>query len=509
MRNFVSLLTLLLIVFVFSTIESCQSDKPDIVIVNAKVVDGSGNRSYQAHVYVKDGIISQIDTALHNPSEGTKTIDAAGRVLAPGFIDVHSHGNPLTHGAFANFLAMGVTTITLGQDGFSPATDSLAGWIDSVDQKGIGPNIAMFIGHGTLRNLAGVGNTEQITAEQLKEMSGILEKNLPFTFGMSTGLEYAPALYAAENELLSLAAVVGKNDKMTMSHMRNEDDDAIINSIEELIDQGKYCQVHIAHLKSVYGKGAARAEEILKVLYDARKAGVEITADVYPYMASYTGIAILFPDWAKTNEQLQKVIKTRRPELKEFIVNKVNARNGPDATLFGTDPYKGKTLKQVADEMELPFEKVLIDSIGPEGASAAYFVMNKELQERFITDPLLAISSDGSPVSYHPRGHGTFAKLIETYVVKDSKLTLEEAVRKVTSYPASILGLNKRGVIKTGYRADLILFDPQQVRAVADYSAPHQLAEGFDYVIVNGKLAIEKGVLNKALFGKVLIPGID
>ena len=364
----------------------------------------------------------------------------------------------------------------------------------------------MFIGHGTLRTLAGIGNTAEITDEQLARMSQLLENNLPFVFGMSTGLEYAPALYAREDELLALAQVVGKHNKMIMSHMRNEDDDAIISSIEELLDQGKYCQVHIAHLKSVYGKGAERAEEILNVLYEARKAGIQITADCYPYMASYTDIAILFPDWAKTEEQLKQVITTRRKELETFIINKVNARNGPEATLFGTDPYKGKTLQQVAEKMHRPFEKVLIDSIGPEGASAAYFVMNRELQERFLTDPLVAISSDGSPVSYHPRGHGTFAKLIETYVVNKNKLSLEEAIRKVTSYPASILGLKDRGTIKPGNVADLIIFDPQQVKAVASYSDPHQLAIGFDYVFVHGHLALDNGQFSKERYGRVLTP---
>ncbi len=492
---------LFLLLFLFI---GCQGET-DLIIRNAKVVDGTGKMAYKANLHIANGRIIEIDSTL-SEFDAVKTINANGKVVAPGFIDLHSHGNPLTQGAFKNYLAMGVTTITLGQDGFSPEIENLTHWIDSVEQKGSGSNIAMFIGHGTLRKMAGIGNTSDITKEQLSQMIEILNVNLPYVFGMSTGLEYAPALFAKENELLALARVTGQSDKMIMSHMRNEDNDEIISSIEELLRQGQFARVHIAHLKSVYGKGAARAEEILNVLYEARKNGINITADVYPYTASYTGIDIVFPDWAKTEEQFKLVKKTRRVELEKFIVNKVNSRNGPAATLFGTAPYQGKTLKQVAEEMKLPFEQVLIDSIGPEGASGAYFVMNKELQERFIIDPLIAISSDGNPTGFHPRGHGTFARFIEEFVVKRKMLTLEEAIKKITGKPAAILGLSDRGEIKVGNYADLTIFDPAKVRAVATYGNPHQLAEGFDWVLINGKIALNKGQFSDRLHGKVLNP---
>jgi len=366
------------LLFLFFLFLNNNLNASDLIITNVMVVDGTGAKPFIANVHLSEGKIVAIDKTLKLKSGTAKTIDATGKVLTPGFIDVHSHGNPLTHGAFNNFLAMGVTTITLGQDGFSPNVENLSDWKKDVEANGIGPNIALFIGHGTLRKLVGVGNTADISAEQLASMTMMLKSNLPYVFGMSTGLEYAPALYAKEGELLALAKVVGEADKIIMSHIRNEDDDAIFKSIQELLGQGEFARVHISHLKSVYGKGAERAEQILKLLYDARAKGINITADVYPYTASYTGIAILFPDWAKTNEQLEIVIKTQRNELEEFIVKKVNARNGPESTLFGSHPYQGKTLKQVSEELDIPFENVLIDSIGPEGASAAYFVMNKD-----------------------------------------------------------------------------------------------------------------------------------
>ena len=479
----------------------------ELAIINALIIDGSGKSGYKGHVYVQNGEIAFIDNQESKPRKAQKTIDAKGRVLSPGFIDLHSHGNPLFHGDFHNFIAMGVTTISLGQDGFSPSTERLKYWINNVHDQGINPNIAMYLGHGTLRTLAGVKEEVKITPEQQQKMESILKANLPLVFGMTTGLEYSPALYAESDELLALAKIVGSKNKLIMSHMRNEDDDAIVNSLNELIEQGQYSRVHVSHMKSVYGKGAKRAEEILEVLHQARDKSVSITADVYPYSASYTSIAIVFPDWAKTNEQLAIAKKTRRDELEKFIRNKVNARNGPESTLFGTEPYRGKTLKQVAEEAGKPFEQVLIDDIGTEGISAAYFVMNDALQSRFIKDPLVAVASDGSPVSYHPRGHGTFAKVIQEFVYNRNLFSLEQAIHKISGYPAKIIPLETRGIIKEGNYADLLLFEPTNITAKANYGSPHQLASGFDYVIVNGKIVLENGKFNDPHSGRVLTPG--
>lgn len=291
-----------------------------------------------------------------------------------------------------------------------------------------------------------------------------------------------------------------------MSHMRNEDDHALEDSIAELLEQGDDARVHISHLKSVYGSGTARAEEILGILDDARANGVSITAEIYPYSASYTGIGIVFPVWAKTQEQFDVAKVERREELAEYLRNRVNQRNGPEATLLGTDPWTGKTLADVAHEMELPFEDVLIDVIGPRGASGAYFVMNDELQARLLQDPNVGVCSDGSPTGFHPRGHGTFAKIIETYVNELGVLSLPEAVAKMTSFPAGILRLYDRGAVKANMKADLIVFDPQAVRETASYPDPLRLADGFDIVIVNGNVARENGSLDAGLHGEVLKP---
>ncbi len=482
-----------------------SAEMADFAVINASVIDGTGAQPFRANVYITNGRISAIDTELKVP-QAKEIINADGRYLTPGFIDLHSHGSPLRQGDFKNFIAMGVTTISLGQDGSSPMTDDLATWVSKANKRGMYTNVAMFIGHNTLRRLVKTGPVADISETQLAAMKQILATNLDSAFGLSTGLEYSPGLHAREDELIALAKIVGEKNKLIMSHMRNEDDDALIESINELLRQGNYARVHASHLKSVYGKGAERAEEILAVLSTAREKGIDISADVYPYSASYTGIAIVFPDWAKTTEQFESAKQTRRKELAEFIYNKVTSRNSPESTLFGTEPYVGKTLALVAEELGKSFVDVLIDDIGPGGASAAYFVMDKALQDRLIVDPMISLSSDGSISGFHPRGHGAFAKFIEEYVVERGLLSLVDAVSKLTSYPASILQLKYRGQVKVGYHADLIVFSPDNVKATATYSSPHQLAEGIDYVFVNGQLAKSPTGFNESLFGYVLSP---
>ena len=500
----------LIAVILFTQLISCASEPKitsvDIAIINGKIIDGTGKKAYNSSIYIQGDSIVYIGNIKNSTLKIGKTIDAKGKFVSPGFIDLHAHGNPLKTPDFENFLAMGVTSIVLGQDGSSPNVKDLKGYLETVNQQNLGVNVIEFVGHGTLRNLAGIGIKSKISATELETLKSILKEQLKYSFGLSTGLEYAPGLYAEESELMELAKIVGKQDKIIMSHMRNEDNDELITSINELAKQGEYTRVHIAHLKSVFGKGAQRANEILDTIKQIRKSGIDLTADVYPYMASYTGISIVFPDWSKTAKQFTVAKRNRKTALETFIRNKVNLRNGPEATLLGSAPYIGKTLAEAAASKNKPFEKFVVEDLGPQGSSAAYFVMNKELQETLIQDDLIGVCSDGSKTGFHPRGHGTFAKVIENYVVKDSILSLEKAVQKMTSYAADILQLKDRGVLQVGKKADILIFDPANVKATATYVNPHQLAKGFDLVLVNGKITREKQQLRTQLNGKVLLP---
>ncbi len=489
-----------------SSVETEDDQFYDLVIINARIVDGSGQPPFTGYVAINNGEIARVGKGSPEGQIEGETLNAENRILSPGFIDLHAHGNPLETPEFNNFLAMGVTSITLGQDGGSPGINEIAGLKNTFESSGLGPNLLMFYGHGTLRDESGIGRDRQFTASQQQTMDSLMRVAMTHTFGLSLGLEYSPGLYSDIDELSHLAEITGEYDRLIMSHMRNEDDDSLRVSINEMLELGNYCRIHISHLKSVYGKGVERAEEILSWLHEANDAGIQVTADEYPYTASYTGIAILFPDWAKSQDQFEVVKSTRRKELEEFLYDKVMSRNGPAATLIGTGEYAGMTLEEAAGQEDMSFVNLLIDKIGPQGASGAYFVMDEALQARLLQDSLVAVCSDGSPTGYHPRGHGTFARIIEEYVVKRNVLQLPEAIYKMTGFPARILGLEDRGLIREGMKADLILFNEKFVHENAEFSNPLQQAEGFEFVMVNGKWARYANQYTDSLSGKYIVP---
>ncbi len=474
-------------------LQANSSKSFDVLIDNGQVVDGTGKAGYTADILVRGDSIAFIGEVDETLVQVAKTIDAKGKVVTPGFIDTHAHGNPTGKRGFMNFLAMGATTITLGNDGDSPSQD-LESWLQRVGATGSEVNMATFVGHGSIRMASGIKYDSLPTQAQLEKMGQLLREQLDLgAIGLSTGLEYLPGLYAPAYEMEYLAKVVGEKGKFITSHVRNEDDNAVEASLEELLMQGQHCPVHVSHIKVVYGQGKERAEQILQQLERARQQGIRVTADVYPYTASFTGISILFPEWALPPHDYGQVVAARRKELATYLRNRVLKRNGPEATLLGSGPFAGKTLAQLAQEKQKPFEDVLIEDIKPGGASAAYFVMDQELQARFITDPSTMICSDGGPDMRHPRGYGSFPLIIEEYVVKQKLLTLPQAIRKMTSLPAQTLGLTDRGEIAVGKKADILVFAPEKVKATATYENPFQLAEGFDTILVNGKVSKMQG----------------
>ncbi len=483
-----------------------------VLITNAQIVDGTGSAARNGDLVLENGLIAGVfytddesedtnDTrslAVRPDTDdpGVVWIDAGGRVLAPGFIDAHAHGNPLSTPAFDNFLHMGVTTITLGQDGRSPEQESVKEWMDRVDERGTGVNILHFIGHGTVRERVDAPPVTGLDPHILEQMQEIIAEAMQDgSFGLSTGTEYSPGYHADMEELAALARPVAEYDGLVMSHIRSEDDELVEEAVRELIEQGRRsgARVQVSHIKIVYGKGEERAEEILAVLHEGNEKGVEVTADLYPYSASYTGIGIVFPDWAMPPNDFDSVRTHRRADLEKFLHDRVMLRNGPEATLFGTAPWAGKTLAEVADSLDKPFVDVLIDDIPPGSASAAYFVMDEEVMRRLLLDPLVMVSSDGSPTMRHPRGYGSFPKIIRQFVMEEGVLSLEDAVHKMTGLTASTLELDDpdrvdipRGLIREGFAADLVLFEPSRVRDTATFEEPHQLAEGMSWVIVSG-----------------------
>lgn len=486
----------------------------DLLIEDAMLVDGTGAPPVHADILVEGDRIAFIGDVPKGAARAERTIAAAGRTVSPGFIDTHTHADPLTD-SFAGFLAMGVTTVILGQDGrsaniavsdapSSPERD-LGRWLDKVAAKGVQLNIAVLTGHGTIRHLAGIPDSARaLTAEQQARMNGILADELRAgSFGLSTGLEYVPGRYAETAELVPLAKLVADADGVIISHMRTEDDGQVEGAVQELVDYGADARIQASHLKVVFGKGPETAHRLLSFIEEKQRAGARLSADVYPYTAGYGGLDLIFPEWALSPANYRDVAKTRRAELLAYLKARMTRRGGPGALLFGSAPIAGKTLADVAAERNKPFEEVLLE-LGPDGAHGAHFIMDEGVQDLLVASPLTAISTDGGPAIRHPRGTGTYARLIEHYVERTGALTLQEAVRKSSSLPAAAMGFTDRGTVRVGAKADLLLFDPAKVRARSDYLKPYELAEGFDIVIVNGLVAREDGVTGMARHGKVL-----
>ncbi|MBO6586618.1 MAG: amidohydrolase family protein [Gracilimonas sp.] len=476
----------------------------DLLILNGTIVDGTGEDAYQADLLVRGDSIHTIGEISPDTLHGIRMIDASGKVVAPGFIDMHAHGNPIRTPEFESYLSMGVTTILLGQDGSSPASGSLADWFEEVEAAKPAVNVAALVGHATLRRSVGLNEDKEVFDRDIERMQAKLRADLTAgTFGMSLGLEYVPGLYAKPDELTALAKVVGEFDGIVMSHMRSEDDSRIAESLEELAELGQYARVHASHFKVVYGKGEERAEEVLNQIESYNEEGITFTADTYPYAASYTGIGIVFPTWAKTEKEWKAIMKENPTLLREFLESKVEQRNGPDAILFGSGTYAGQTLAEAAKaEGVTPIDFLL--QMGPNAGSAAHFVMNEELQDRIAIADGVMISSDGSPGMRHPRGYGSFAKIIRKYVVEEQSLSIEEAVYKMSGLSVQTLGITDRGVLQTGKKADIVIFDPEQVQDNATFSSPHKPATGFEWVIVNGRVAKSGSEISKQRTGIVL-----
>jgi N-acyl-D-aspartate/D-glutamate deacylase len=473
------------------------ADAPQVLFREVRLVDGTGAPARLADVLVEGDRIARVGAPGTLRSRyAARVVRGDGRVLAPGFIDLHAHGDPLDDD-YQSFLAMGVTTIVLGQDGDGPRIRGdldLRSWMRAVDAKPVDLNVAALSSHGTLRRAAGVPDSvRRPDAAGLARMAAVLEREQRAgAFGMSYGLEYVPGIYAEAAELNNLGRVVARYGGVVMSHMRSEDDDRVNASIEELIASSQPARAHISHLKVVYGKGEARARALLDYIAAKRRAGIAVTADAYPYAASFTGVSLLFPEWALPPTDYAKVVRERGPELRAYLERRMTRRNGPDALLIGTGQYAGKTVAEAAREAGVAYPDFLM-KLGPEGASGAHFIMDQRLVDTIFADPEVAVCTDGGPGMRHPRATGTYARLIQDYVVRDRRLTLETAVHKATGQPARILRLSDRGTIRPGAKADLILFDPARVAARSTYLDPFVQATGFDLVLVNGQVAFADG----------------
>jgi N-acyl-D-amino-acid deacylase len=500
----------------------------DLWIRNGTVVDGTGRPRFVADILVSGDTIAYVGDTASRKVKARRTIDATGKVVTPGFIDLHAHGDPAKQ-AFTNFLEEGITTVLLGQDGNTASYEdddppslaqwkaahaggdqltgaqtpvTLAQWLRYSKVQHCLVNIAALSGHGSLRTTAGVGDAPQPTAMQLAAMKEILRADLDAgAFGMSFGLEYAPGRYAQVAEEKALGAIVGEYGGVVMSHMRSEDFDKIHDAIDELLQINAH--VHVSHIKIVAGKRPEEAQAVLDQLARARANGKTVTADVYSYPASASNLVFLYPEWAHSESQYADAVKHRRAELEAHLRKRVEERNGPQAILFVSGPYAGKRLSEVAQQLGKPYEKVIIDDLGYGGPEQAHFLMSEAVQSVFIAADNIGFSTDASPELRHPRASSSFAKVLEDYVGPAPKMSLEKAIYKMSGLAADIVGIKDRGVLAADRKADIVVLSPDRLHVRATWAAPMLPPSGFDDVIVNGRITLEDGKVG-APNGRVL-----
>ena len=513
---------LIIISFIFI---GCSKNEFDIIISNGTIVDGSGHGSYQADIGIVDDRIVKIGDL--SESKSVHIINAENLIVSPGFIDSHTHA---IRGIFdvptaESSLLQGVTTLTDGNDGTSPFP--IEEHYQKIENTEISPNWAVFVGQGTIRQeVMGLKNRDPTASElsQMKEM--VKEAMEEGALGISTGLFYVPGSFSSTSEVIELSKVASRYGGIYISHMREEAVD-ILKSINETINIGIKAKipVQITHHKIIGKENWGLSKETLKLVDKAIKDGVQVSIDQYPYTASQTSIRALIPQWAQAGGRIELLQRIDDPKTRKLIVDGIIERilfdrgGGHPKNIFiskssWNTSLEGKNLAELCIERNLepsPYNAAMVvfEIIKGGGASAVYHAINSDDVDLIMQHPMTSIASDGPMTVFgvgspHPRTYGTFARVLGSYVRERNILSLEEAVRKMTSLPAQILSIKQRGLITEGYYADLTIFDPKTILDKATFEDPHQYAIGVISVIVNGEIVIDQGVHNGNKPGRVL-----
>jgi N-acyl-D-amino-acid deacylase len=495
----------------------------DVLIAGGRVIDGSGAPARRVDVAIADGRITRIGRIPR--SHAAQVIDAAGLVVAPGFIDVHTHADDLAdHPLAENYISMGVTTVVAGNCGGSALDIGEA--LLRVRRTGTAPNFATLIGHNTVRRAVMGTERRQASPDELAKMKSLVWKGMADgALGISTGLEYVPGTYAEAGEIIELARVVATSGGIYTSHMRNEGtqlEAAVAEAIR--IGEASGARVEISHLKVDSPSRWGASEKALALIDAARKRGVDVRADQYAYTAASSGLAIRFPSWvfeggpAKTAERLNDPATWSR--IKSEMTHTLAGRGLNDLSFATVASYRrdssmnGLSMKQIAlklkgsDTADAQFEAAR-DMLLEGGASMVYHLMSDDDVMRIMRHPQVGIASDSSALTFdedvpHPRGYGNNARVLGEYVRERKVIALEEAIRKMTSLPAQHFRLPQRGLVREQYAADLVVFDPALVNDRATFERPHAYAAGIPFVLVNGELVVRGGDVTRARPGQVL-----
>jgi N-acyl-D-amino-acid deacylase len=507
---------------------SCASTTPtapayDVIITNGRIVDGSGNNWVRADIAVKNGRIAQVGRVSH--SSATRVIDAKDRIVAPGFIDTHGH---IEFGLFEtptadNFIHNGVTTVITGNCGGS--ADSVKEFLTRVDRDRTSINVATLVGHNTVRRqVMGLAN-RSTSAEEQQKMEGLVDQAMrDGAVGLSTGLIYLPGVYSTTPEVIGLAKAAAKHGGVYASHIRNEGS-KVAEAINEALDIGRAAKmpVQVSHFKVSAPANWGRSRETLGMIEAARREGLDVTIDQYPYTASSTALSVMLPEWAMEGgqdeikrrltdtptrekiaaEMLRSAIANKRPDFSYAVV----ARHAADASLNGKNISQINQARGRASTLAQEIETML-DILVAGGAQMVYHGMSEDDVRYFMAYRFNMIGADGGVQNGrgmpHPRSYGTNARVLAKYVREERVVPLEDAIRRMTSLAAQKFQLKDRGLLREGYAADIVIFDENRVQDKATFEKPHQFSEGFDYVLVNGVVTVDNGMHTKARAGQAL-----
>jgi N-acyl-D-amino-acid deacylase len=500
-----------------------QTDSVDLLIRNGRIMDGTGNSWYYGDVAVSDGVIRQIGRLATMPAR--KTIDAKGLIVCPGFIDVHAHieSSIFEKPSADNYIHDGVTSAVTGNCGNS--AEDLGAFFGRIDSIRTSINIASLAGHNTIRRLGmGLGKRDP-SAQEMQEMNRLMEKAMQDgAAGLSTGLIYLPGMYSKTAEIVSLASIAARFNGVYATHMRNEGL-KVFEAIEEAlaIGRGANIPVQISHFKVSGRVNWGKSSQTLYMVENARKEGIEVTIDQYPYTASSTNLATQVPEWALAGGLDSLRVRMKNPDTRKKIIDgmldnqeegktkdfsfAVVANYAPDTTLNGKSITEINVLKGRKKKMRFEAETIL-DMLEKGNAQMVYHTMNENDLQHFIRYPFNMPAADGSVSNGrgmpHPRSYGTNARVLGRYVREMGVIGWEEAIRRMTSLPARKFGMENRGLLQPGYAADIVLLDPATVSDKATFEKPHQFSSGIPWVIVNGQVVIENGIHNGTRSGKSL-----
>src|SRR5437773_255937 len=527
----------------------------DLVITNGHIIDGTGSPWYSGDIGIRAGEIAAIGNLTDQPR--TRTIEAQGMVVAPGFIDMlgQSELTILGDPRLPSKIYQGITTEITGVGGSpAPLNDSiiqaeqtkyahyqitpdwrtLRQYFARLEKQGMGINLASYVGATQVRRMVLGDEDKQPTSAQLEQMKDLVRQAMrDGAVGVSTSLEYAPAPYAKTEELIALAREASKFAGIYATHMRSESD-AVLTSIDESLRIGReaHIPVEIWHIKVAGKNNWGRMPEVVEKINAARAQGVDVTADTYAYPAWFNDFSAFIPPWAHDGGDAKLVERLKDPATRARIRkdmmtpskdwdNEWQEIPGPESVLIGVVqnpkllPLQGKTLAEVAKLWNKDPIDALCDLLIEDNAftNVAVFGMSEPDVALALQQPWVSIDNDSSGTSPegilgkehpHPRAYGTFPRILRKYVREEKKLTLEDAIRKMSASPAQRMRLTDRGVLKTGMWADVVIFDPARVRDLATFENPNQLSEGMQYVLVNGVPVIDEGKMTGALPGKVL-----